>query len=183
AKVSNVLATLKGKGLLTRVKGGQGGVWKLTPEGKAQAEELATDMDMAVLLAEAKGPGITFLGETAHPVIPPSLAPPELVKPLHTFLEEYPFETNVFGMTRFPSGKTTAGEIDPIKPALKAAKEVCAAHGLVLHLASDRSIVDGLWPNVAAHMWGCRYGIAFFEALTDKGLNYNLNIEVGSCLV
>lgn len=28
-----------------------------------------------------------------------------------------------------------------------------------------------------------RYGIAFFEAVSDKGLNYNLNIEVGSCLV
>jgi hypothetical protein len=182
AKISNVLAALKAKGLLTRVKGGTGAVWKLTPEGTAQAEALATDMDLAVLLAEAEGPGATFLGETAHPVIPPSLAPPALIKPLHAFLEEYPFERNVFGMTRFP-GKTTAGKIDPIAPALKAAKAVCEKHGLVFHLASDRSIVDDLWPNVAAHMWGCRYGIAFFEALTAKGLNYNLNIEVGSCLV
>jgi hypothetical protein len=54
---------------------------------------------------------------------------------------------------------------------------------MTFHLASDRSIVDDLWPNVAAHMWGCRYGIAFFEAVSEKGLNYNLNIEVGSCLV
>ena len=43
--------------------------------------------------------------------------------------------------------------------------------------------MDELWPNVAAHMWGCRYGIAFFESVTDKGLNYNLTIEVGSCMV
>lgn len=139
-------------------------------------------MDLAVLMAETSSPVATLLGDTPHPVVPPSLAPPELLKPLHAFLKKYPFETNVFGMTRFP-GKTKAGKIDPIKPALKAAKEACEAHGLVFHLASDRSIVDGLWQNVAAHMWGCRYGIAFFEALTDKGLNYNLNIEVGSCLV
>jgi hypothetical protein len=141
-----------------------------------------TDIDLAVLLAEAGEPAVTVLGETAHPVVPPSLAPPALLKPLHTFLQEYPFERNVFGMTRFPS-KTAGGKADPLASALRAAKAACEKHGLILHLASDRNIVDDLWPNVAAHMWGCRYGIAFFEMVTDKGLNYNLNIEVGSCLV
>jgi hypothetical protein len=181
-KISNVLGSLKTKGLLTQVKGGKGAVWKLTPEGKAQAEALATDMDLAVLVTESGGPAATLLGDTPHPVVPPSLAPPELLKPLHAFLEEYPFEHNVFGMTRFPS-KPTGGKRDPIGPALDATKKVCDKHGLVFHLASDRKIVDHLWPNVAAHMWGCRYGIAFFESVTDKGLNYNLTIEVGSCMV
>jgi hypothetical protein len=139
-------------------------------------------MDLAVLVAEASEPAATLLGETAHPVIPPSLAPPALLKPLHTFLEDYPFERNVFGMTRFPS-KTADGKADPLATALTAAKAACEKHGLIFHLASDRNIVDDLWPNVAAHMWGCRYGIAVFEAVSDKGLNYNLNIEVGSCLV
>jgi hypothetical protein len=168
--------------LLTRVKGASGTAWKLTPEGKGQAEDLATDMDLAVLLTEASGPAATLLGETEHPVIPPSLAPPALIKPLHAFLEEYPFETNVFGMTRFPSKKID-GKTDPVARALQAAKATCENHGLAFHLASDRNIVGELWPNVAAHMWGCRYGIAFFESVSDKGLNYNLNIEVGSCLV
>lgn len=72
-------------------------------------------------------------------------------------------------MTRFP-GQRTDGKIDPVGPALEAAKKVCEKHGLTFHLASDRSIVDDLWPNVAAHMWGCRYGIAFFEAVSDKVL-------------
>jgi len=40
-----------------------------------------------------------------------------LIKPLHAFLEENPFETNVFGMTRFP-GQQTDGKPDPIGPAL-----------------------------------------------------------------
>lgn len=182
SNVSNVLGSLERTKLLTRVKGAYGTAWKLTPEGRGQAEDVATVMDLAVLLAEASGPSATLLGETVHPVIPPSLAPPALIKPLHAFLEEHPFETNVFGMTRFP-GKKTDGKPDPIGPALEAAKKVCEKHGLTFHLASDRSIVDDLWPNVAAHMWGCRYGIAFFEAVSDRGLNYNLNIEVGSCLV
>lgn len=182
ANVSSYLAVLQKKQLLTRIKGASGTAWKLTPEGKGQAEDLATDMDLAVLLTEASGPAATLLGETEHPVVPPSLAPPVLIKPLHAFLEKYPFETNVFGMTRFP-GQKADGKPDPIGPALEATKKVCEKHGLTFHLASDRSIVDDLWPNVAAHMWGCRYGIAFFEAVSDKGLNYNLNIEVGSCLV
>jgi hypothetical protein len=183
ARMSNVLASLEKKKLLTRVKKAKAGApWKLTPEGRGQAEDLATDMDLAVLLTEAGGPAATLLGQTAHPVIPPSLAPPALIGPLHAFLEEHPFETNVFGMTRFP-GERADGKPDPIGPALEAAKKVCDRHGLTFHLASDRQIVDDLWPNVAAHMWGCRYGIAFFEAVSDRGLNYNLNIEVGSCLV
>lgn len=32
-------------------------------------------------------------------------------------------------------------------------------------------------------MWGSRYGIAFFEDRRDKGVNYNLTIEVGSMLM
>jgi hypothetical protein len=50
------------------------------------------------------------------------------------------------------------------------------------HLAS-RQIVDDLWANVAAHLWGSQYAIAFFEKRTRRGLNYNLTIEVGSTLV
>jgi hypothetical protein len=158
------------------------GAWKLTPNGLVELQSLASEMDLAALVAEAARPAVTLLGATAHPVIPPSLAPPALLGPLHEFLSEFPFERNVFGMTRFP-GTAAEGELDPIAPALEQAEEVCKKHGLVFHLASDRSIVDDLWPNVAAHMWGCRFGIAFFEARTDRGLNYNLNIEVGSCLV
>jgi hypothetical protein len=44
-------------------------------------------------------------------------------------------------------------------------------------------IVDDLWTNVLAHMWACRYGIAFVEDIEGLGLNYNLTIEVGGMLV
>ncbi len=44
---------------------------------------------------------------------------------------------------------------------------------------------DDLWTNIAAHMWASRYGIAFFEDLAtpQRGVNYNLTIEVGGMLV
>ncbi len=85
-------------------------------------------------------------------------------------------------MTRFPDQQDE--EIgDPIAPAVEAVKAACEAHGLEFHLASDRAIVDELWSNVAAHMWACKYGIAFFEDRRSKGLNYNLTIEVGSMLI
>lgn len=177
-KIANVFRTLKAGGLLTPLKKGRG-IWKLTPNGLAKVASLAPEMDLAALAAEATQPLQARLGETAHPVIPPSLAPPALVGPLREFLSEFPFEQNVFGMTRFPGDE----ERDPLAPAIDRAKEVCRENGLFFHLASDRSIVDDLWANVAAHMWGCRFGVAFFEARTEAGLNYNLNIEVGSCLV
>jgi hypothetical protein len=180
AKMSNFLSALQRSGLLTRPKDSRG-VWKLTPKGKVAAAELTKDLDLAALVAEAAQPGVAVLGDTAHPVIPPSLAPPALLGPLHDFLAEFPFESNVFGMTRFPSPDEVES-LDPIASAIERAKEVCDHLGFKLHLASDRSIVDDLWSNVAAHMWGCRFGIAFFEARTKRGLNYNLNIEVGSCL-
>jgi hypothetical protein len=182
AKVSNVMAGLEEKGLPTRVKvTGRSPNWQLTPVGRQHSENLASDMDLAALTAETVRRSVTDLAETAHPVIPPSLAPPELIRPLRAFFENHPFERNVFGMTRFPDAE--GGKLDPIAPAIEVARAVCSAHALEFHLASDRKIVDDLWPNVAAHIWGSQYALAFYEERTGKGLNYNLNIEVGSTLV
>jgi hypothetical protein len=113
-------------------------------------------------------------------VVPPALAPPGLLQGLQRFLDNHPFETNVFAMTRFPESEDN--DSDPVAPAIRAARDVCAMHGLELHLASDRAIQDELWANVTAHMWASRYGLAFFEDRMKKGLNYNLTIEVGGML-
>jgi len=102
--------------------------------------------------------------------------------PLQKFLAAHPFDRNVFGMTRFPD-EDDESEPDPVKPALQAARAVCELHGLEFHLASDRAMDDDLWTNIAAHMWASRYGIAFFEDRRNRGINYNLTIEVGSMLI
>ena len=45
------------------------------------------------------------------------------------------------------------------------------------------AIVDDLWANVCAHMWGAKFGIAFFEDRRERGLNQNMAIEVGAMLM
>jgi hypothetical protein len=180
--VHATVRTLVDDKLLVRQGTGRGATYRLSPLGTARSTELANDMDLAALLEEGGTSGLPSLGATGHPIIPPSLAPPDLVGPLRKFFERYPFETNVFGMTRFPDDDEEKGP-DPVAPALDVARAVCEEHGLTFHLASDRQIVDDLWPNVAAHMWACKYGIAFFEDRRGRGINYNLSIEVGSTIV
>ncbi len=149
--------------------------------GQARSAELVNGIDLAALVAEGQGEAAPAFARLAHPTMPPWLAPPELIEPLRGFLVDHPFDLNVFGMTRFPD-EQDASKPDPIEKALRVSREACADHGLEFHLASDRKIVDDLWSNVDAHMWACRYGIAFFEDRRNKGLNYNLTIEVGGML-
>lgn len=169
SRVSNALASLERVDLVTRAPG-RGRVWRLTPKGRAEVESLISNTDLGLLGSSGHGRG-TQLGGEMHPVIPPTLSPPGITRPLQDFLDRYPFETNVFGMTRFASDESELD--DPVAGAVEAAREVCAAHGLTFHLASDRSLVDDLWGNVMAHMWACQYGIAFFEDRVGQGLNLN----------
>lgn len=178
-RASDVLRSLQTKGFVLSRR--TRGAWRLTPHGVRRVQGVVSTMDLTALEMESAivvGPN---LGSAAHPLIPANLAPPSLLLGLHQFLSDYPFDRNVFGMTRFPDAQ--AEDLDPIRPALQCAREVCADHGLVFHLASDRAIVDDLWSNVAGHMWGCRFGIAFFEDRMGRGLSYNLTIEVGSMLM
>jgi hypothetical protein len=178
SKGSNALAALERRDWIRH--GVARGTWKLTPVGRATADGLLSQIDLAALAAEVASEQGPLLGQAVHSVIPPSFAPPALIAGLRAFLAEHPFETNVFAMSRFPEvGKG----MDPVASSIDVAREVCKAHGLELHLASDRAMDDDLWTNVAAHMWASRYGIAFFEDRVGRGLNYNLTIEVGSMLM
>lgn len=178
SKISNSIASLQRRDWLRT--GLARGTWKLTPAGKVAADGLMSEMDLASLAAEAAAQHGPALGGAVHSVIPPSFAPAGLVPGLRRFLDEYPFDTNAFAMTRFPQPEESS---DPVASSIDLARAACRAHGLQLHLASDRAIEDDLWANVAAHMWASRYGIAFFEDRVGRGLNYNLNIEVGSMLM
>ncbi len=180
ANVSNIVAKLRKDGFLTH--GSKSSTWRMTPLGKQTSLQFLSDLDLAAFSAEAASSS-SVLGQVAHTVVPPALAPPSLIPGLQKFLEQHPFETNVFGMTRFPEAGESDKGPDPVKPALEVAREVCRLHGLQFHLASDRAINDDLWTNVAAHMWASQYGIAFFEDRRNRGLNYNLTIEVGSMLI
>lgn len=179
AKVANVFTALVSKKWFAKQP--QRGAYKVTPAGQAKVREQMTGLDLIALVAESAHTNAPVLGRTEHALVPVHLAPPALVQPLRAFLAEHPFDTNVFGMTRFPDAK--AGTADPVGRALAVVREVCAESGLEFHLASDRAVVDDLWANVTAHMWACRYGVALFEDRVERGLNHNLLIEVGAMIM
>lgn len=179
AKIGNVFTALTKKQWFAKQPGR--GTYKVTPTGQAKVREQMTGLDMVALVAESAHENAPVLGRTEHALVPVHMAPPALVQPLRAFLADHPFDTNVFGMTRFPDAK--AGTADPVGRALAVVKERCSEAGLEFHLASDRAIVDDLWANVTAHMWACRYGVALFEDRVERGLNHNLLIEVGAMLM
>jgi hypothetical protein len=179
AKIGNVFAALATKKYFTKQPGRAS--YKVTPTGQAKVGEQMTGLDLVALVAESAHENAPVLGHLEHALIPVHMAPPALVQPLRGFLADHPFDTNVFGMTRFPDAK--AGTGDPVGRALSITKDICSEAGLEFHLASDRAIVDSLWDNVTAHMWACRYGVALFEDRVERGLNHNLLIEVGAMIM
>jgi hypothetical protein len=162
----------------------KGGGWSLTPLGQEFVDKLIGQIDIDQVEAEQLSAGSSELGGIQHPLIPPEMAPVRFRSAIDRLLDESVFERNVFCMTRFPS----ASEKDqPLQLALDTAREQLRAHGLTMHLASDRQADDELFNNVVAHIWGCKYGIAFLETLSseDEGdqLNDNVLIEIGAMLV
>jgi hypothetical protein len=103
---------------------------------------------------------------------------------LQRHLERFPIEKSVFCMTRFPK-PGDPNSPDPQQTVIDTIRLAAAKHGLTLHLASDRQIVDDLFGNVVAHMWACQYGIGLLENRGPKadGLNDNVLIELGSMLI
>jgi hypothetical protein len=98
-------------------------------------------------------------------------------------LDISPFERNVFLMTRFPP-EEDAGH--PLATVIATIRDVLGDHGLTLHMASDRQVDDQILGNVAAHMWGSKYGLALLETFdepADGHLNDNVLIEIGAMLM
>jgi len=133
------------------------------------------DAELKRLAAESQEP--TF-ADIPHHLLPSELAPGPFQAGIARFLEGYPFERNVFCMSRFPRG-----DRDPLCVTLVTCRGTCEQLGLRMHLASDRAVEDLLFGNVAAAMWASRFGIAIFEDRVGEGLNYNVVLEVGAMLV
>lgn len=179
--VSQSLAALRAKGRAVRRRTGAG--WSLTPEGRAAVSDLVKDLDITAVEAEIAVVGSAELQQAQHPLIPPELAPVRWAMPISRLLDQFPFESNVFCMTRFPRDEKEEEFPDPIRHVISTARDVLSAHGLHMHLASDRQADDELFGNIAAHMWACKYGIGLFETRFGEEFNDNLQIEVGAMLM
>jgi hypothetical protein len=183
--VSQELARLRDDELV--VRRGSGGSWSLTPRGGEAVLALVGEIDADEVAADLRAGGSASFDGAEHPLIPAEAAPLQFLPAVRRLLEISPFERNVFCMTRFP--KDTDADDDPIADAISTIRHALAKHGLMMHLASDRNADDQLFGNVAAHIWGCRYGIALLETRGSNPdgaagqLNDNVLVEVGAMLV
>ena len=173
ANISSVLSHLGNRGLLIRSGPNR---WALTPKGESRIAELG----IAIGAADFRTEYAAELANNVHHTIGVEFAPLPLTGPIGMFLNDHPFDRNVFGISRYASGQDGT---DPLTPALEVARATLRDFSLDFHLASDRNVSDELWPNVAASMWACRYGVAFIEAREEPDVNRNVLIEVGAMLM
>ena len=151
--------------------------WSVTPKGHTRVVSVLGQIDPLAVEGEMSShPGAEF-AHGRQMVLPPQLALPKWLPPITRLLERHAFEGNVFCMTRYSEEPT-----DVVNRAAVIARGVLAKHGLVLHLANDRTVDPELFGNVAAYMWACRYGVAFLEDRVGRGLNENVVIEIGAML-
>lgn len=178
---SAVLANLRSADLAVSRKVGGTNEWSLTPEGRERARTVLAELDYSALIAEEDpSPGAEFM-HAMHTVLDPVFAPARWTPGIARLHERFPFERNVFCMTRFPSdGRALPDPVDAVVDHLRG---VADDHGLVLHIASDRQLDDDLLANVGAYMWGSQYGIGLVEDRLGTGLNYNVVTELGAMLI
>ncbi len=160
--------------------------WALSAEGNERVKEIVDAVDLAAIQPElTRLPGVEF-SHALHTLLPSGLAPPKWAAAIKRLHDRFPFERNVFCMTRFPRDPADRGFLDPVNEVIATARTALEAHGLTLHLAADRQIEDDLLSNIAGYMWACKYGVALFENRRpepEADLNKNMLIEVGAMLM
>jgi hypothetical protein len=108
-RIGNAFTALLAKRWLTKQP--QRGTYKVTPEGQARVREQMTNLDLVALVAESAHENAPVFGHTEHALVPVHMAPPAVIQPLRGFLADHPFNTNVFGMTRFPDAPLCQPEV------------------------------------------------------------------------
>ena len=179
ANVHRDLQLLEGEHYMRRIDRS----WSVTPVGRNVVQEHLQSFNQAELEAYLLGTPGSVLANEKHLVIPPELAPPKWLPAIERLTQMFPFETNVFLMTRFPEDARDKTYLDPIREAIPVIRHALKLHGLNLQLASDRQLDDDLLGNVAAHMWACQFGIGILEDRMKRGLNYNVMTELGAMLM
>lgn len=177
ANVPQHLGSLRADGLTTRPSQGR---WAVTPEGVEKIRRLMEGIGDEQLTLAVQQTGEPSFADASHYLVPAHWAPGMFRVGIARFLEGHPFDSNVFGMSRYPD---ESDEPNAVRSALRVCREACAGHHLEFHLASDRSVVDALLPNIAAGMWASKFGILFLEDLAGEGLNYNAIFEAGGMIV
>ena len=127
SSVSRILGQLRNANL-TRNRNAERS-WSLTPVGVKKAQELISEFDYEHIYGELLGtPGADF-ANARHTVIPPSFAPAKWQAGIGSLVERYPFETNVFCMTRFPRSRDLELP-DPLQQIIDQIRKATQLQGL-----------------------------------------------------
>ncbi|MGZ0263062.1 hypothetical protein ACTM6Z_26805, partial [Citrobacter freundii] len=60
-----------------------------------------------------------------------------------------------------------------------AIKKELSKHNIIALRADDKEYMDDLFSNIKTYMYGCDFGIAIFERITEDNFNPNVSLEVG----
>jgi DNA-binding transcriptional LysR family regulator len=121
--VSEYLKRLRRDGLALPRAGG--GAWSLQPEGREAVREALAELDYSEIEAELTASGGAQYLSTLNPVIDPTMTPPRWSTGVTRLHDRFPFETNVFCMTRFPD----PGERelpDPVRSSVAVLRDATA---------------------------------------------------------
>ncbi len=176
ANISDLLAKLRQRGHVLRDK-----TWALTPLGESEALSQLERLGYEQVAAELAGSPGAQLADVTHPLIGPEFAPPKWSAGIARLLQRFPFDNNIFCMTRFPSEDPQHKATDLIADVVTEIRTAAKHHGMTVHLASDRQLEDDLPGNVSAFLWGCKYGIALVEDRVGRGLNYTRRSKSVRC--
>ena len=171
------LGQLRANGLVMQPVPGR---WAVTPEGREEITRLMGTVALEGLVPPQEQAREPLFAGAAHHLIPPAMGPAQFQIAISRILDESSFDQNIFCMTRYPEAEED--EDLPLARGIEIARQVSSSFGLTFHLASDRAVGDQLLENIGGYMWASRYGVAFLEAKTERGLNYNVMFEVGAML-
>lgn len=102
-----------------------------------------------------------------------SRPPIEITQSLAKFRSDFPDPSRLaFIMMQFGSGTAHTNILSGIRHAMEP-------HGFITLRADDKEYHDDLFFNILTYIYGCRFGIAVFERISDDSFNPNVSLEVG----
>lgn len=98
---------------------------------------------------------------------------PEIASGLEKFRGDHPKgKKTAFIIMQFGSTTAHVQLVDAIKLEL-------SKYNIIALRADDKEYMDDLFSNIKTYMYGCDFGIAIFERITEDNFNPNVSLEVG----
>jgi len=102
-----------------------------------------------------------------------AMSSPEIASGLERFRRDYPSGTKTaFIIMQF-------GNTKPHSELVELIKKEFSKHNITALRADDKEYMDDLFSNIKTYMYGCDFGVAIFERISEDNFNPNVSLEVG----